>query len=77
MLLSAARIRIAGRANFFANATQPANVNRILDGTGWSTTLLNGNWTAIPDTGSGAQHTFSLSIGTGPKLFMRLTVTDP
>jgi hypothetical protein len=31
----------------------------------------------IPDTGASSTHTFSISIGTVPKLFMRLKVTDP
>ena len=63
--------------NFVASFIQPSGVSGITYGAEWSTTLLNGSWTPIPDTGSGAQHTFSLAIGTVPKLFMRLKVTDP
>ena len=60
-----------------ASFTQPSGVSGITYGAEWSTTLQAGSWTPIPDTGSGAQHTFSLSIGTVPKLFMRLKVTNP
>ncbi len=63
--------------NFVATFTQPAGVSGITYGAEWSTTLQAGSWTPIPDTGSGSTHTSSIAIGTVPKLFMRLTVTDP
>ncbi len=50
--------------NFVASFTQPAGVSGITYGAEWSTTLLNGSWTPIPDTGAGSTHTFSISIGT-------------
>ncbi len=60
-----------------ATLTQPAGVSSITYGAEWSTTLQAGSWTPIPDTGSGSTHTFRLPIGTAPKLFLRLQVTDP
>ncbi len=64
-------------SNFVATFTQPAGVSGITYGAEWSTTLQAGSWTAIPDTGSGSTHTFSIAIGTAKKLFMRLNVTNP
>ena len=57
--------------------TQPAGVRGVTYGAEWSRTLLSGSWTAVPDTGTFPQHTFSVPIGTNTKLFMRLKVTNP
>jgi len=57
--------------------TEPAGVSGITYGAEWSETLLPGSWTAMADTGSGTQHTFSVPVGTKPKLFLRLRVTNP
>jgi hypothetical protein len=49
--------------------------------TEWSQTLLTGSWTTVTDTGNAGasppQHTFSVPIGSNPKLYMRLKVTNP
>ena len=63
--------------NFVASFTQPAGVSGITCGAEWSTTLQAGSRTAIPDTGFGSTHTFSIAIGAAKKLFMRLNVTNP
>ena len=56
--------------------TQPAGVIGITYGAEWSTTLLADSWTDVPDTGTGAEHIFSIPVGTVPRLFMRLKVTS-
>ena len=56
---------------------QPAGVIGITYGAEWSTTLLPDSWTDVPDTGTGAEHIFSIPVGTAPRLFMRLKVTQP
>lgn len=38
---------------------------------------LTKGWTPLPDTGVAPQHTFSIPLGTSPKVFMRLKVTVP
>lgn len=40
----------------------------------WSSTLQAGSWTSIPDSGSGNTHSFSVPVGTHPRLFMRYGV---
>lgn len=62
---------------FVLDATQPASVSGITYGAEWSTTLLQGSWTAIPDTGTPPQHTFRVPVATNPKVFLRLNVTAP
>jgi len=57
--------------------TQPAGVTNITYGAEWSTTLLPGSWTAIPDTGTDDGHIFSLPVDAAPQRFMRLKVTGP
>ena len=56
--------------------TQPEGVTGITYGAEWSTNLLPGSWTDVPDTGSGTEHIFSVPAGTAPRLFMRLKVTS-
>lgn len=56
---------------------EPAGAGGITYGAEWSETLLPGSWTAVADTGSGTQHIFSVTVGTKPKLFLRLRVTNP
>ncbi len=57
--------------------TEPAGAGGITYGAESSETLLPGSWTAVADTGSGTQHTFSVPAGAKPKLFLRLRVTNP
>ncbi len=66
--------RITGPV-FAVSFTQPAGVSGVTCGAEWSTTLLPGSWTTIPDTGTGNIHTFSVPIGSDPRKFIRLTAT--
>jgi uncharacterized delta-60 repeat protein len=61
--------------NFVINFSQPGGVSSILYGAEWSTTMAEGSWTAIPDTGTGGQHVFSVPMAGEPRLCVRLTVT--
>ncbi|MCF7731122.1 MAG: cadherin-like beta sandwich domain-containing protein [Akkermansiaceae bacterium] len=60
--------------NYVIEFTQPPGVTGITYGGECSATLLPGSWTAVPDTGTGSEHIFSVPL-TGGKLFMRLKVT--
>ncbi len=64
-------------ADFVVSFAQPEGVGGITYGAEWSTTLLPGSWTAITDTGSGGQHTFSVPAAGNPRLFIRHRVTNP
>jgi hypothetical protein len=68
--------RVSG-GNFVINFIQPGSVTGITYGAEWSRTMLPGSWTAIPDTGTGGQHIFSVLTLGKPKLCVRLTVTSP
>jgi len=63
--------------NFVTSFTQAAGVSGVTFGAEWTTSLLSGSWTPIPDTGTAPQHVFSWPVGSNPKMFMRLRVTDP
>lgn len=63
--------------NLLYSFTQPAGVSGVTYGAEWSQTLRSENWTSVPDTGTFQQHIFSVPIGTNPKIFMRLKVTNP
>ncbi|MCX6875987.1 MAG: cadherin-like beta sandwich domain-containing protein [Verrucomicrobia bacterium] len=56
--------------------TEPAGVTGITYGAQWSSSLQPGSWTDIPDTGSGAEHVFSVPADES-RVFMRLKVTAP
>lgn len=56
--------------------TQPAHVTGVTYGAEWSTTMADGTWLPITDTGSGGTHTFSVPIGTNTGIFVRLVVTS-
>lgn len=66
-----------GGVHFTISFTQPAGVTGITYGAEWSASLAPSSWTAVPDTGSGATHTFSVPVGTNTRLFMRLTASSP
>ncbi len=70
------QLQISG-GNVVYSFRQPAGVSGITYGAEWSAALDSGNWTAIPDTGTGSVHTFSVPIAGNPQLFIRLTVSDP
>ena len=57
--------------------TAPAGVSGITYGAQWSATLQPGSWTDIADTGTGAEHVFSVPTIAVPKMFMRLKVSQP
>ena len=60
-------------ATLTTSYTQPAGVTGVTYGAEWSRNLTT--WTAIPDTGSGSTHTFTLNVIGEPKVFLRHTVT--
>jgi len=55
--------------------TEPPGVTGITYVAECSATLLPGSWTAVPDTGTGSAHIFSVPV-TGGSLFMRIRVTE-
>lgn len=61
--------------NLVFSFTQPAGTSGIHYGA-QACTALN-SWQAIPDTGSGTQHTYSVPMAGNPRLFLRLTLTEP
>ena len=63
--------------NLLFSFTQPTGVSAITYGAEWCHTLLSGSWTAVADTGTSPQHTFSVPVDTKTTLFMRLKVTSP
>jgi hypothetical protein len=67
--------RIGG--NMVVSFSQPVGVSGITYGAEWGTSLLSGSWTAIADTGTPPQHSFSVPVGATTKLFMRMKVTNP
>lgn len=52
--------------------TEPAAASGVIYQAEWSATLRQDEWTAIPDSGSGAEHVFI--IPSGPRIFARLKV---
>jgi hypothetical protein len=54
----------------------PPGVSGITCGAEWSTSLEEGTWWPVPDTGTAPLHTFSVPDST-ERLFLRLTVTVP
>ena len=54
---------------------EPGGIDGITYGAEWNETLLPEGWAPIPDTGTGGQHTFSVSMGSKPRVFIRLKVT--
>ena len=56
------------------NFTQPAGISGITYKAEWSNSLAFESWIPIPDTGTGANHIFSVPAGNNPKLFFRYTV---
>jgi hypothetical protein len=77
-LLQLPQAQISG-GHFITSFSQPVGVTGITYGAEWSATLSNNpaDWTAIPDTGTPPQHTFSVPIGSNTGLFVRLKVTSP
>ena len=62
--------------NFLYSFIQPTGVTGVTYGAEWSADLSTGSWTPIADTGTAPQHLFSIPIGSNPRLFLRLKVTE-
>jgi hypothetical protein len=58
---------------FTATFTTPGGREQVSYGAEWSTGLQPGTWTAIPDTGTPPQHTFTLPA-TAARQFVRMKV---
>jgi uncharacterized delta-60 repeat protein len=63
--------------NFTVSFPTPPGVRGITYGAEWSTTLRSANWRPITDTGTGAQHSFSVPIDGNSGVFMRFVITSP
>lgn len=63
--------------NLLYQFTRPAGIGGITYGAEWSTTLVPGSWTVVPDTGTAPLHIFSIQPGTDVRKFTRLRVTEP
>jgi len=61
--------------NLLYSFTEPTGVSGITYGAEWSATLQS-DWQPVPDTGTAPLHVFSVPIGSNPKLFLRLRVTE-
>lgn len=62
---------------FGVTFTQPVGVSGLTFRAEWSATLAAGSWTPIPDTGTGATHTFNQPTPGQPRGFLRYAVTAP
>ena len=60
---------------FVIGFTRPEGVSGVTYGAEWSTTMQEGSWTALTDTGAAPQHVFRAPAA--PGLFVRLRVTIP
>jgi uncharacterized delta-60 repeat protein len=58
---------------FVASFSAPAGAQNILYSAEWSSNLLPGTWTAIPDTGTGGKHVFT-APGGEERIFVRYKV---
>lgn len=63
-------------ANYGMTFTEPSGITGIVYGAEWSATMASGDWHAVPDTGSGANHVFSVPVGSQARLFMRLIISS-
>ena len=63
--------------NVWFSFSEPAGVTGVTYGAEWTSTLEVGSWLPVTDTGSGSLHVFSLPMSGNPRVFMRLTVTNP
>ncbi|SPE55058.1 exported hypothetical protein [Verrucomicrobia bacterium] len=68
------QVQMSG-GNFFYDFFEPAGVSGVTYGAQSRLDLSAGSWQAVPDTGSGTEHIFSVPVGANPQLFMRLTLT--
>jgi hypothetical protein len=63
--------------NYFYEFSTPSGVEGIVYSAEWTSDLKNGPWTAVPDTGTGSTHRFSVPETVGTRVFMRLRVVAP
>jgi hypothetical protein len=56
--------------------TEPPGVTGVTYGADYSTDLMGGIWSPVPDTGSGKLHLFSVPVTGSAKAFLRLNVTE-
>ena len=61
--------------NYVMSLATPTGVSGITYGADWSATLAPNDWHALPDTGTGGQHVFSMPASGLPRIFMRWSVT--
>jgi probable HAF family extracellular repeat protein len=67
------QVQMSG-GNFYYDFFEPEGVTGVTYGAK-ACNGLGGSWWPVPDTGSGTEHIFSVSVGNNQQLFMRLTVT--
>ena len=68
------QVQLSG-GNLVYDFFEPAGISGVTYGARMCTDLRAGSWQPVSDTGSGTEHIFSVSAGTNPQLFLRLTVT--
>jgi uncharacterized delta-60 repeat protein len=59
--------------SFTSTFSAPEGPENVIYGAEWSASMLPGTWTALPDTGAGGTHEFSVD-GSGQKIFVRYRV---
>jgi len=62
-------------SNFVISFTEPPGISGITYGAQWSDSPAGPLWTAVPDSGIGGTHVFSVPTAGKVKMFMRLIVT--
>ena len=62
--------------NYYFSFTEPPGISGITYSGEWTASLNSPAWTTLPDTGSGSTHTFSISISSNTRAYMRLRVTE-
>lgn len=62
---------------FRASFAEPAGVSGVTYGAEWSSTMAEGSWTPVTDTGTGGTHTFDVPVAGNPRIFLRYLVTVP
>jgi hypothetical protein len=55
---------------------EPAGIAGVIYGAQCTNSLSPENWTAVPDSGSGTTHIFSVPLNGNTSMFMQLTVTE-
>jgi hypothetical protein len=63
--------------DFVVSFPTPPGVSGVTYAAEWSTTLAEGQWLPLADSGSGNQHTFRVPVGSGTRKFLRMKVSTP